>query len=571
MAITIQDLEQALLEADKAGDITSARLLAAEISKIQRARQPQEGGVISGAGKRVSQIGESLYGAGLRLGDVLGVTSPETLRQYESGVEQSRSVMSPTYRATDPTGGAEIFGSTGVDVLGSLLGGVGLKAGGKLPVVGGASESLGGALLPTTIPQAAAGGALYGLTVPSESTQEMIQRAALGGATGAGMQFGLRQVGLAPKLEANLTEQQKEVARRALQEGFQLDPTQITGTGGALKEGVKSRFPIAGGAFTRFEESNQAKTNEIAKNLLKIPPAAPLTNENMRSAYNLALNNYKALSGFPSVLGDNEFKAVVNSEINRIKSLKPSLLTADDKAALRILKDFESFSTQGMTGDQAFRSIKSIGDALFRAKKSGSGAAIEGLTTLRNSFEDSIERYLNSPANLMRTNGAQVLSQFREGRKDMANWFLIDKAFNSNTGNVSAATLSKELSKRPTYGTTKEPIETAAMLSGAFPRAFPSSGTAERSAYGDVISTLFQAPVAVPTYLGTSGPVRNVMAQRYLGARPEGLIGNLYGAAANVGGRIPESGRVGFGRALMAAEQQQMQQALTPTYGLLGN
>ena len=567
---TIQDLERALLEADKAGDTTSARLFAAEIKKIQKSREPETGGVFTGAGKRISQIGQGLSGAALRTGEAIGVVSPERLSQYEAGVQQSRSVMSPTYKASEPTGGSEIFGSTVVDVLSSLFGGAGLKAAGKVPFIGGTSEAVGGALLPTTVPQAAAGGALYSLTTPSESTPEMFAKAGLGGVTGGATQFGLRQVGLAPKLEANLTEQQREVGRRSLAEGFELDPTQITGYGGGLKEGFKSRFPIAGEAFTRFEASNQSKTNEIAKSLIKIPPAAPLTNENMRSAYSQALNNYKVLSGYPSVIGDANFVSSVNSEIAKIKSLKPSLVTPTDKAALRILNDFQSFGSQGMTGDQAFRSLKAIGDKLFEAKKAGSSTSIETLTNLRNSLEDSIERYLNSPANLMRTNGQQVLDQFRQGRKDLSNWFLIDKAFDANTGNVSAAKLSRELSKRPTYGTTKEPIETAAMLSGSFPKAFPSSGTAERQAYSDPFSLLLQTPLAIPAYLGTSGPVRNVMAQRYLGARPEGLIGNLYGAAANVGGFVPEPVRSTLGRGLISAEQQELQQRISPTYGLLG-
>lgn len=567
---TMQDLERALLEADKAGDTTSARLFAAEIKKIQKSREPETGGMFTGAGKRISQIGQGLSGAALRTGEAIGVVSPETLSQYEAGVQQSRSVMSPTYKASEPTGGAEIFGSTVVDVLGSLFGGAGLKAAGKVPFVGGTSAGLGGALLPTTIPQAAAGGALYSLTTPSESTPEMFARAGLGGVTGGATQFGLRQVGLAPKLEANLTEQQRQVGRRSIEQGFELDPTQITGYAGGLKEGFKSRFPIAGEAFTRFEASNQSKTNEIAKNLIKIPPAAPLTNENMRSAYNQALNNYKVLSGYPSVIGDANFVSSVNSEIAKITSLKPSLVTPTDKAALRILRDFQSFGSQGMTGDQAFRSLKAIGDKLFEAKKAGSSTSIETLTNLRNSLEDSIERYLNSPANLMRTNGQQVLNQFRQGRRDLSNWFLIDKAFDANTGNVSAAKLSKELSKRPTYGTTKEPIETAAMLSGSFPRAFPSSGTAERQAYSDPFSLLLQAPLAIPAYLGTSGPVRNIMAQRYLGAKPEGFFGTPYGAVSKVGGFVPEPVRSTLGRGLISAEQQELQQRISPTYGLLG-
>jgi hypothetical protein len=570
MAITLQDLEQALYSADQAGDETSARLFAAEIKKIQEANAPKEGGFVSGAGKRVSQIGEGLYGAGLRFGNLMGVTDPEALRQYEAGVAESRSVMSPTYRQNMPTGGAEITGSTAVDVLGSLLGGTALKAGKAIPYAGKYVEGLGGALLPTTLPEATAGGALYSMTTPSESTPEMLSKAGLGGLAGGATQFGLRQVGLAPQLPPNLTEQQQEVARRALAEGYKLDPTQITGYGAGIKEGIKSNLPFARGAFTRLEQANQEQTNEIAKNLIKLPTSASLTNENMRAAYNQALNNYKSLNSLPSVIGDNEFKNAISAEINKIQSLKPSVLTAEDRRALKILKDFQSFSSESMTGDQVFRSLKAIGDNLFQAKKAGSGTAIDALTTLRTSLEDSVERYLNSPANLMRTNGAQMLQKFREGRKDMSNWFLVDKAFNPETGNISSAKLANELSKKPTYGTTREPIETAAMLGSAFPRAYPSSGTSERLASGDIYKSTAGLIASPLTYLATSGPVRNILGQRYVGAQPQGLIGNIYGGVSRVGGIVPESGRTGFGRALMAAEQQQLQQTLNPTYGLLG-
>ncbi len=570
MAITLQDLEQALYSADQAGDETSARLFAAEIKKIQEANAPKEGGFVSGAGKRVSQISEGLYGAGLRFGNLMGVTDPEALRQYEAGVAESRSVMSPTYRQNMPTGGAEITGSTAVDVLGSLLGGTALKAGKTIPYAGKYVEGLGGALLPTTLPEATAGGALYSMTTPSESTPEMLSKASLGGLAGGVTQFGLRQLGLAPQLPPNLTEQQQEVARRALAEGYKLDPTQITGYGAGIKEGIKSNLPFARGAFTRLEQANQEQTNEIAKNLIKLPASASLTNENMRAAYNQALNNYKSLNSLPSVIGDNEFKNAISTEINKIQSLKPSVLTAEDRRALKILKDFQSFSSESMTGDQVFRSLKAIGDNLFQAKKAGSGTAIDALTTLRTSLEDSVERYLNSPANLMRTNGAQMLQKFREGRKDMSNWFLVDKAFNPETGNISSAKLANELSKKPTYGTTREPIETAAMLGSAFPRAYPSSGTSERLASGDIYKSTAGLIASPLTYLATSGPVRNILGQRYVGAQPQGLIGNIYGGVSRVGGIVPESGRTGFGRALMAAEQQQLQQALNPTYGLLG-
>ena len=563
MAVTIADLEQALINADKAGDVTSARLLAAEISKIQQSQQPQEGGVISGAQKRISQAAEGVKGVGLRLGSALGTVSPERLAEYERQVGMERSVMSPTYGQTTPTGGAEIIGSTGTDILSSLVGGGLLKAG-NLPTAAGA-------FLPRTVPQAAAGGSLYSLTTPSQTTEEMVTKAGVAAPVAGLTQFGLRQIGLAPQAEPRLTQQQQEVGRRALEQGFQLDPTQITGYGGGLKEGIKSRFPMAREAFTRFEENNQNQTNNIAKSLVKIPQSADLTNESMETAFKSALNNYQVLRNVPAVQGDQKFVTAINNELSRLNKIPKSQLSADDKKAIRVLNEYKSFGTQAISGDEAFVRSKAIGNNLFQAQKSGSGEAANAFKTLRSAFEQSIEDYLSSPANLMRTNGKATLDQFKNGRKTLSNWYLIDNAFNRDTGNVSAAKLSRELAKKPTYGTTKEPIETAAQLSGAFPRAFPSSGTSERMSYGDPFSVLFQAPVAIPAYLATSQPVRNILAQRYLGAAPEGVLGNIYGGISTAGGYLPQPARTAFGRALMSAEQQQLNQQLAPIIpGLIG-
>jgi hypothetical protein len=566
MGVTIKDLEQALISADAAGDTVSARLLAAEISKISAPKEPQ-GSIVSGAQKRLSQAAVGLGGNVLRSGEMVGLVSPETMKQYDTRLQDERSVMSPEYQALSPTGGREITGSTIVDVLGSALGGAGFKAAKNLPFVGGTSNTIGNLLAPTTIPQAAGGGALYSLTTPSESTSEAASKAALGSVFGGGSQFGLRQLGLAPKIEPNLTAQQQEVGRRALEQGFQLDPTQITGYGGGLKEGIKSRFPIAREAFTRLEENNQNQTNNIAKNLIKLAPTENLTNESMEVAFKNALSNYKVLQKVPSIQGDQQFVQTINTELARLNKIPKSQLSADDKKAIRVLNEYKSFGTQSISGDEAFVRSKAIGNNLFQAQKSGSGEAANAFKTLRSAFEQSIEDYLSSPANLMRTNGKATLDQFKDGRKTLSNWYLIDNAFNRDTGNVSAAKLSRELAKNPNYGTTKEPIETAAQLSGAFPRAFPSSGTSERMSYGDPLSVLFQSPVAIPAYLATSQPVRNILGQRYLGAKPEGLLGNIYGGISTAGGYLPQPARNTFGRALMSAEQQQLMQALQPTYG----
>lgn len=427
MAVTLQDLEQALISADKAGDTTSARLLAAEISKIQQSQKPQEGGVMTGAGKRVSQVTEGIRGTGLRIGEAVGLVSPEALGRYQQQIQEERSVMSPTYRSLTPEGAKEIVGSTGVDVLGSLMGGLGLRA----------ARAGFNPLLPTTVPEAAAGGSIYSLTTPSATGTEMLSKAGVSGVTGGITQFGLRQVGLAPQVPSGLTEQQKEVARRALQQGFVLDPTQITGIGGELKEGMKRNLPIARRAFTRLEDANQEQTNNIAKTLINVPQSAKLTNETMQTAYNSALRNYKSLEQVPSIMGNQNYLNEINAQLARLNNIPAQQRKSIDKRAIRILNEYKDFATNPITGEQAFIRAKAIGDDLFEAQKSGSTIASDAFKGLRRSFEDAIETHLASPANLMRANGQGALDQFRTGRKTLADWYLIKDAFNESTGNVS--------------------------------------------------------------------------------------------------------------------------------------
>jgi hypothetical protein len=263
-----------------------------------------------------------------------------------------------------------------------------------------------------------------------------------------------------------------------------------------------------------------------------------------------------------SLQGNPKFVQDVNSALAKFDGIPKSQLSSVDKKTIRILNEYKDFGTQSISGNAAFIRSKKIGEDLYKAQKEGEGTAAEALKSLRRAFEDSIETYLSSPSNMMRKTGKETLDQFKSGRQTLSNWYLVDKAFNPNTGNVSASKLSKELAKKPTYGTTGTPIETAAMLSGAFPKAFPSSGTTERASYGNLMEVALQSPFALGTYAATSQPVRNVLAQKYLGAKPQGLIGNIYGGVAKA--------RETFGLGLRNIEAQQQNQLLNPMSGLLG-
>lgn len=568
----VQKLENALIAADKAGNVEDARALAAELKSAMAVQTPAEPSVgsqiVTGAGKRLSEAKEGLQGFGLRVGNIVGAVPDTRLADYEAQVRDSRSVMSPNYQSNVPQTGWETAGGVGADVLSTMLGSTllgkaakateGIKA---VPTIFNAGKSL---LTPTTVPQAAVSGAAYSLTSPSESGNEALSKAGVGTGMNAGLQFGGRQLGFFDQLPSNLTEQQKISMRRAVNEGFQFDPFQMSGNGMLVREGMKAT-PTGRGAFTRLEGKNQEQVNQIAKQAIGLPSDVALTNDALKQAYDSAVAKYETLKQVPAMRLSPAFKAQVDQALSELKQVVPSQRSASDKKAIRVLEEYKQLGT--ITGEQAYLNAKKIGENLNEAQKQGHDQAAEAFKKLRYAFEDGVEAHLLSPANQMRTNGAQIIKDFKEGRETLSNWFTVEKAFNEATGNVSAARLHNTMRIKPTYGTKGTPLETAAMSGKVVPDVLPSTGTTERRNASDLWTWLATSPVGALSYGLTSQPVRDIVARRQLGAMPpnEGMTAQLFRAFENM---VPPVGRQALGDAVRYNTQRRLMGLLEPVHSV---
>lgn len=546
----------------------------------------------TGAAKRVGEIGEGLRGFGLRAGETLGIVSPERLAEYERLQQEARSVFSPQYRQFTPETPLEFIGGMGVD-LASLYGvGTPLRVGGAA-LGGRAGEAVsytGQALAaPRTVPQAALGGGLYAQTFPYGTTPEALQGTTIGAGTAGAIQPVLRAVGLGQTKPSDLTAQQRESARRAVEAGYAFTPAQMTGStfGQFIDEGVKS-FPLARGGYVKLEKANQETLQRAAADAIGLRKDVPFTTEAFRDAFDYALNKYQSLTTVPSIKLDKGFMQEIDRLKTTISKTPEFQRDASIQDAIKTLDGYKELAQKAVDGQTLFQGLKAMNGQLFSAQTTGSPASAV-FKDLRTQLENAIERQITSPSkkNIV---DPKVIKDFKEGRTRLSNWYTVNEAFDEATGAISGPKLATSLSRKSNFGTQNTELETAAMAARAFPKFLPSSGTAERTQAANVLTGIFGGTgallsgspnvqeqlltgaisAAVPQALAglygraaTSEPVRSIVARRQLGAiaPDEGI---LAGAARRFETGVPGGIRFGAGDiARLYAEREQLQ-------GLLG-
>jgi hypothetical protein len=546
----------------------------------------------TGATKRVGEMVEGLRGFGLRAGETLGIVSPERLAEYERLQQQSRSVFSPQYRQFAAETPLEFVGGMGVD-LAALYGvGAPLRVGGAA-LGGKTGEALsytGQALsTPRTVPQAALGGGIYAQTVPYGTTPEALQGTTISAGTAGAVQPVLRAIGLGQTKPSDLTEQQKESARRAVEAGFQFTPAQMTGStfGQFIDEGVKS-FPLARGGYAKLEKANQQTLQRAAADAIGLQKDVPFTTEAFRDAFTYALNKYQGLSTIPSIKLDKGFVQEIDRLQKTISKTPEFQRDASIQDAIKTLDGYKELAKKATDGATLFQGLKAMNGQLFSAQTSGSPASAV-FKDLRSQLEQAIERQITAPSkkNIV---DPKVIKDFQEGRTRLSNWYTVNEAFDEATGAISGQKLATSLARKSNFGSQNTELETAAMAARAFPKFLPSSGTAERTQAANVLTGIFGGTgallsgspnvqeqlltgaisAAVPQALAglygraaTSEPVRSIVARRQLGAiaPDEGI---LAGAARRFETGVPGGLRFGLGDiARLYAEREQLQ-------GLLG-
>lgn len=388
---TLQELEQGLIAADKAGDIQAARLIAAEIEAQTTGAPP----VTVTPEPEVNKLTESLRslagGALFNFADELeaavrsgAISGPE----YTKLRDQLRA-QQEQFKQENPA-----------LAIGTELGGSLLMPGWALAKTGAKGLSL--------LPELATGAGMGALTGFGASTKEMpelqVEDALQGGASGLLFTGTMAPVGrmIAPRVRPE--------ARQLMREGVEVTPGAAFGGGLQRAEQAAESVPFVGGPITRARERSLksfdiAAVNRVLKNIdpnIRVPkdmePADALkfADDQISKQYNTYVTPYLRFD--PQ---DVNFRLALDRSVNRNKNLR-----AEDFAELQRQASLLVDDLSRATNPRDIQVVKSkLSRDAFNMKNSTDAAQKkygDALQDLSNTFFANLQKQNGSIAKALK-------------------------------------------------------------------------------------------------------------------------------------------------------------------------
>jgi hypothetical protein len=235
---------------------------------------------------------------------------------------------------------------------------------------------------------------------------------------------------------------------------------------------------------------NQPVTNRLAARAIGLPEDAPITMsaiDQVRKAAHAA--GYEPIASAGTITPGPAYEAALDSIVKGTKSASnsfPGAVKNDIPAlvdGLRV-KQFDAGDALQMTQvlrDQASVAYRAGDNALGKANKQAAAA-----------LEDAIDAHLSA------TGASDALTKFRDARKLMAKTFTVEKALNSETGDISAQKLAAELGKgKPLSGE----LLTIAKMGKLSPKNVQSM------AYATPAASQLESAASTATSIATGNPL----------------------------------------------------------------
>lgn len=223
---------------------------------------------------------------------------------------------------------------------------------------------------------------------------------------------------------------------------------------------------------------NQATTNRLAAESLGLGPDAQITRDVLNNLRQEAGNAYRAVKEVGTITPDEQFAL----QLERIAAkYRGAARSFPDLASSPVEDAIKAVSQPSFEADSAVDAISILRDKAATAGKQGDKGLASAYRSIANALEGAIERHIQSdPEN------AGLLTKFRSARELIAKTYSVEKALNSETGNVSAVKLAQQLGRgAPLSGGLRK----AASFGAAFPKAARSfeesmPGVSPLDAYG---------------------------------------------------------------------------------------
>lgn len=382
-------------------------------------------------------IGRGMASAGRGVGNLFGLVSDEDLAES---------------KRLD----ANLLNTTG-GKIGNVVGLAAAAA--PTALIPGANTMLGASLI---------GAGVGGLTTEGDAL-ERLKGAGLGAAGGAagnliGKGLGTGSRWLADKATQRFTGNQAANAQRmgaaqaASDAGFVIPPADLrpgwitealSGLSGKIKTGQVA------------SQRNQPGVTAAARRELGLADDTPLTADLLQSIRNRAgSEGYAPVRAAGDVVADQQYTKALDAISGQYQGAARSFPGAAKNPVMEMV---DGLRQQKFDAGDALDMIKVLRESADKAYRSGDTGLGKASKAAAGALEDQIERHLKDAGN------AEAMAAFREARKEIAKTYTVQKGLNSQTGEVSAQSLARDLQKgRPLSGE----LRTVAEAATAFPRAF---------------------------------------------------------------------------------------------------
>ena len=337
-------------------------------------------------------------------------------------------------------------------------------------VIGTAAPALPAMLIPgvNTYAGAALAGGATGAAFTEGDALDRLKGAGFGAAGGLvgkgigdGLGAGARWLGgklEASRLAAQVGNAQRDAAAVAAQKaGYVLPPSDVRG--GFLNEtlgGLSGKIKTAQVASQR----NQEVTNAMARKALGMADDAPLTAEALAGLRTAAANSgYAPVRSAGEVTVDKAYTKALDSIASQYQGAARSFPGAAKNPVAEMVEGLKQSKFDAGDALDMVKVLRESADKAFRTGDSGLGKASKQAA---GAIEDMLERHLKASGDDL------AMEAFKRARMEIAKTYSVQKAINPGTGDVSAQSLAKELSKgRPLSGE----LRTIAEVGAAFPKA----------------------------------------------------------------------------------------------------